>query len=159
MTKRLLRENYVNDVFKYLEKPSAEVVSWMDKEVLDNYMVYENKNGWAYCTHCDTDMDAKEVDGIRQGKKVVCPRCGATVTAKAIGRMKASTWDYGYASFAQRLNDDVVVRYYTLSRHLGSGNYKSAKCEMNEVRRDLLDGSGRRKVFDKYRYELSLIHI
>ena len=118
------------------------------KEVLPNYIIYSRKEKYAYCTFCqkETTIDFKDT---RPKMIVRCPQCKCEAFLKAKGQTKNVFIDWGCGIFLDRDDDQVVVRYFNVSKWYNpDGTIK--EYDMREMMREWFDKRGFVKGADRY---------
>lgn len=97
-----------------------DFIIWADTEAMKHsqYMFYRRKGRkqTGFCSVCTRSSD---MERLRHRRLCTCPKCGARLTAIADGMMRnGRIEDYGYASYAQSLGGDVMLRIFCIRRIL-----------------------------------------
>ncbi len=104
------------------------------------YQYSRKKSGQTgYCTHCAKDVPIKKP---RYNKEGVCPKCGASVIYKALGRCGTVETRYYNVHLVQRCNDGLILREFCANRRHPKGNHKEAEANASELRRVICDKNG-----------------
>jgi len=89
----------------------------------DQFLFYNRKQHWAYCTKCKQSIVLDRVDdndlfiawepdaSLKHNMYIECPHCGATVMAKSSGYSRQNMKFVNWAVMVQAHGDDVFVRY------------------------------------------------
>lgn len=130
------RMNRVKNIPAYFEK-------WVNDKALlkSRYIIYKyaaRKMLDGYCTHCKNEV---MVERPRHNKVGLCPYCKSTVVYKASGKIK-NLFDTQDVALIQKAGEELVVRYFRITKDYSNGGYKSPKLHMYEKVRDFYTSNG-----------------
>lgn len=101
-----------------------------------------------YCTNCKSDV---VVESPRHNKSGICPNCKSPITYKAMGNSKRVA-DRGQAALIQKVDDGIVVRYFSISKYYDD-HYKEPDLCYQELSRDFYDKEGKIKSYDYFNFK------
>lgn len=123
--------------------------AWVEYTALfhSRYIYYTYKAGKkalkGYCTHCKSNVT---IEAPRHNLKGICPKCQSPITYKAMGKSRRVS-DKGQATLIQRVDDGIVVRYFSL-RKAYYDHYKKPSLSYHELSRDFYDKKGKIKSYE-----------
>lgn len=94
-----------------------------------------------YCTHCGKDFEKDIPGGTLHNAYGKCPRCGAAVQYKALGKVSKHLQDDARFAVMQRISHGIVIRGFSVRRKYHD-HYREPKTEYREYYRIFLTFSG-----------------
>ncbi|HHX61325.1 MAG TPA: hypothetical protein GX707_11540 [Epulopiscium sp.] len=131
----------IKDLPKDFDKWIDETALFHSRYIYYTYKARKTLDG--YCTHCKSDVRVK---GARHNKEGACPKCKSPIRYKSMGNSKNVT-DNGQAALIQKLDDGIIVRYFSLSKSYGE-DYKNPKIKYQELVRDIYNKKGKMKNYE-----------
>ena len=122
---------------------SKSFVKFLMNDVLPDYMIYSRKENYAFCTHCQTQVNV-DLSNSKPKDTIVCSKCKRTTILKAKGQTK---YPFGDGGVGIMLDKDMCVRYFDVHKTyqadgtLFSGTYK-------ECLREYFDENGLKEAYD-----------
>ncbi len=141
------RDRLMKMVPKKLPKAINE---WLDSHCLDKqqYIFYDRKNHYAYCTRCHQQIDGRLLPTIwaKHGDIEKCPSCGGLAEYKCIGKFRKRNglmkFDEFQVKIIQKTNEGIVFRRFRIIRecHKDRFNRAEEKWYWDELQRIFNDG-------------------
>ena len=131
-------------------RTTKNVAKFMLKDILPNYIVYNKKTKYAFCTACQKEvpLDFKHTKPMM---KVKCPSCKKMAFLKSWGQINFEFGDSGVGIVLDKDGEDVVIRYYDVfKRYNTDGSLRSFK--YHECLRQYVDETG---VYETWNYPWS----
>lgn len=98
-------------------KVTKGMETFLKEDILPNYIIYSKKDVYAFCTGCQSEVDLKAFDFIRQTAETKCPVCKRTALFKAKGKLKKTIFDSGLGLiFDKDKDNDMCVRYFDVKK-------------------------------------------
>lgn len=133
-------DQYTKDIntFKEFNKQVPEVpknfYKFINRQVMDGYALYDNKNHKAYCTTCKKNYEIKK---LKKDNITICPHCRKKIKAKPIGHY--SYYQQKYSCLIQKTTrNNLVLRYFSCIKNSSSSRNKE-KTFIGEVKRVFFD--------------------
>lgn len=139
MTFKQVPEVEIFERFDGLKNITKKQERFLTHDVIPNYMFYSRKDSIAHCTACGKDVDFNLVKAVRQGKKIVCPKCKAVVKGRCLSYGHNFS-DSGTGVIANRVGNDVVLRFFDVCRSY-INDFRKPYGELKEVLRDCYNGT------------------
>jgi len=133
------RMNRVKKLPKNFEKWVEEKALFKSRYIVYKYAARKVLDG--YCTHCKTDV---KVEGPRHNEKGVCPNCKSPVTYKASGKVQ-TLMDDVYVALIQKAGDELVTRYFHVTKNYRYERYRNPDLWIREISRDFYTSNGKWK--------------
>ena len=131
--KRTMSEWEINERFAGLADLDDRRREFLTKEILPYYVFYDRKKKYAYCSACGAEFKASQVRDLRHNNDGVCPVCGASIIGKSLG-YGHNVEDTGTGVIMDRLDGDIVIRYYYVLRSYEKNMKKPLVWIKEEVR-------------------------
>ena len=96
-------------------KVTKRMEKFLQTKVLPNYIIYSQKDKYAFCTACQSEVDINAFKHTKPLLEVKCPSCRAKAFLKAKGQTKNQFTDSGVGIILDK-DDDVCVRYFDVVR-------------------------------------------
>ena len=135
---RMLMRTRVNEHMSYVKPIPKGFVNFVNEEVLDAFLFYNNTTHEAYCTHCRKVVG---VPKLKHNSYMECPECGHRVIAKSQS-MSHKKPVIKWSVLAQKKNGVVVFRYFRHTQNME--NYENPIVHTLELYREVATATDRR---------------
>ena len=114
---------------------------WLQTEAMPNYLIYSKKKETAYCTHCNTEIETKQLKKIRIGNTITCPHCHKKIKIKN-EKLTNEKIEYGTGIIPTKENNNLILRYFYITKFYENGwrknktTYKELLREEYELKKD-----------------------
>jgi hypothetical protein len=111
------------------EQLPDDLFDWTVNDVLNElqYVYYNRKSRYAYCTRCQTVIDQRYLmtNGAAHNRETTCPHCNGKAVYKCIGRYRKQPLDQirCFIRFMQRTPEGIVVRRFEVIRKIEHNNH------------------------------------
>ena len=116
MKPQTLRQKEVAELSAKLSPISEKNVDWIKKNCFAHKGYYSKEEVW--CSDCAHVFPYKYSEPV--GLKVVCPKCGSTLTIEK-SRNKRVTHEKSYVSVFETKCDYQIIRHYLVDRGCRKG--------------------------------------
>ena len=126
-------------------KLTTSMIRFLKNDVLPHYILYSKADNYAYCTHCQKEIDI-DFKGTRPGRQKVCPICKRTATLKAKGQTKNAFFDMGVGVILEKV-DSIIIHYFDVEKTYHADG-TLAYCNVHECLREQFDENGFYEAWD-----------
>lgn len=111
-------------------------------KTLPHYILYSNKDGRAFCTACQSEVDIKALGKTKPLLEKECPKCKANVLLKAQGQVKKNFHDDGVGIILDKEDNNVCVRYFDVLK-IYNPDGTVIHFDYHECMREYIDKNGK----------------